>query len=86
MFINVAAEAIPAIMIIFLLPSDEICFTWIFEQSTLVDAKIVVSWILFVVDFMDVAAAASVVITVVAIVAIDLLGICVAGTNLVIGS
>ena len=86
MFINVAAEAIPAIMIIFLLPSDEICFIWIFEQSTLVDAKIVVLWISFVIEFVDVAAAAFVVITVVAIVATDVLGIRVVGTNLVIGS
>ena len=106
MFINVAAEATTAIMIIFLLSSDEVSIIWIFEQSNLVDAKILVLWILFLVDFVDVSRATSGVnfigilfvvdvdvaavvlgfITVVAIVVIDVFGVCVAGTNLVIGS
>lgn len=106
MFINVAAEATTAIMIIFLLSADEVSFIWIFEQSNLVDAKILVLWILFLVDFLDVSRATSGVnfigilfavdvdvaavvlgfITVVAIVVIDVFGVCVAGTNLVIGS
>ena len=71
MFINVAAEATTAIMIIFMLSFDEVSFIWIFEQSNLVDAKILVLWILFLVDFIDVSRGTSV---------------CVAGTNLVIGS
>ena len=54
MFTNVAAEAITAIMTMFLLSSDEICFIWIFEQSTLVDAKVDA-----IVDFVDVSRATS---------------------------
>ena len=86
MFIDVAAKAITAVMIMLLLSSDDICFIWIFEQSTLVDAKVVVLWILFVADFVDVAAAVFVVTIVVAIVVMDAFGVFVACANLVIGS
>ena len=54
MFTNVAAEAITAIMTMFLLSSDEICFIWIFEQSTVVDAKVDA-----IVNFVDVSRATS---------------------------
>ena len=41
MFINVTAEAITAITITFLFPSDEFCFILIFEQSAFVVTTVV---------------------------------------------
>ena len=75
MFINVADEAITAIIITFLLSSDEICFTWIFEQSA------------FVVSLFGVATTNFVTIVVFsAVVVTDVLGARVVDTNLEIGS
>ena len=71
MFINVATEAITAIMITFLLSFDEFCFISLFEQSDFFVLNIVVVLALFVV---------------VAIVMIVVVGLCVVGANLVIGS
>ena len=89
MFINVAAEAITAIMMTFLLFSEEFCFIWIFEQPA-VGLKIVFTPVLFVVVFIYVGGAglvaAVVAVVVVFIVVADVLVGFVAATNLVIGS
>ena len=90
MFINVAAEAITAIMMTSLLFSDEFFFIWIFEQPTVVGLKIAFDPVLFVVIFIYVAGtgfvAAVVVVVIVFIVAADVLVGFVAATNPVIGS
>lgn len=77
MFINVAAEAITAITITFLLSSDEFCFIWIFEQSAFVVLKVVFVPAFFIVSLFGVASV--VFIT-------DVLGGRVVDTNLRIGS
>ena len=73
MFINVAAEAITAITIMFLLSSDEFCFIWIFEQSAFVVIKVVFVTAFFLV-FVSV------------VVVTDVLGGLVVDLNLGIGS
>ena len=75
MFINVADEAITAITITFLLSFDEICFTWIFEQSAFVVIKVV---------FVIIVVVAVVVVS--AVVVTDVVGARVVDTNLEIGS
>ena len=89
MFINVATEAITAIMITLLLSFDKFCFISIFEQSDFFVLKNGFVLVLFTVAFIDVAGTDFdfvVVVAVVAIVIVDVLGVCVAGANLVIGS
>ena len=88
-FINVATEAITAIMITLLLSFDKFCFISIFEQSDFFVLKNGFVLVLFTVAFIDVAGTDFdfvVVVAVVAIVIVDVLGVCVAGANLVIGS
>ena len=79
MFINVADEAITAIIITFLLSSDEICFTWIFEQSAFVVSLFGVATINFVIIVVVVVVFSAVVVT-------DVLGARIVDTNLEIGS
>lgn len=89
MFINVATEAITAIMITFLLSFDEFCFISLFEQSDFFVLNIVFVLALFAVASIDVAGTDFddvVVVVVVAIVMIVVVGLCVVGANLVIGS
>ena len=89
MFINVAVEATAAVMMTFLLFSDEFCFIWIFEQPAAVGLKIVFTSVLFVLFFIYVCGtelvAPTVAVVVVFIVVVDVL-VLVAAANPVIGS
>ena len=89
-FINVAAEAITAIMMTSLLFSDEFCFIWIFEQPAVFGFKIVFTPVLFVVAFIYFGGAgfvaAVVAVVVVFIVVVNVLVGFVAATKPVIGS
>lgn len=86
-FNNVAAEAMTAIMMTFLLSSDEFCFLWIFEQSAFAGIKIMFVLDLFVVAFLYVGGTGfATTVIVVFIVVVDMLGIAVVVTNLVTGS
>ena len=82
MLVNVAAEAITAVRITFLLSSDTFCFILIIEQFAFVVLKIVFALALFAVVFVIVA----VVVVLAFIFIVDVLGVCVIGANLVIGS
>ena len=91
MLVNVAADAITAVTIMFLLSSDTFCFILIFEQSAFVVLKIAFVLALFAVVFVNVAGTnfdvvVAVVVVLVFIFIIDVLGVCVVGANLVIGS
>ena len=91
MLVNVAAEAITAVRITFLLSSDTFCFILIIEQFAFVVLKIVFALALFAVVFVNVAATnfdvvVAVVVVLVFIFIVDVLGVCVIGANLVIGS
>ena len=86
MFINVATEAITAIMITLLLSFDEFCFISLFEQSDFFVLNIVFVLDLFAVASIDVAGTDFDAVVVVAIVIVVVVGICVVGANLVIGS
>ena len=89
MFINVATEAITAVTITLLLSFDKFCLISIFEQYSFFVLKIVFVLDLFATTFVGVASMdfdAVVVVVIVVIVIVDVLGVCVAGANLVIGS
>lgn len=86
MFINVATEAITAIMITLLLSFDEFFFISLFEQSDFFVLNIVFVLDLFAVASIDVAGMDFDAVVVVAIVIVVVVGICVVGANLVIGS
>ena len=84
MFMNVATEAITAVTTMLLLSFDKFCFISIFEQYSFFVLKIAFVLALFAITFVDVASTDFDVVVVIVIV--DVLGVCVAGANLVIGS
>ena len=89
MFINVAAEAITAIAITWLLSSEESCFIWIFEQSVFLVIKVVFVLSVFIFSVIGDFTVIFVVIFVAAVAVVlltDVLGVCVVGANLSIGS
>ena len=89
MFINVATETITAITITILLSFDEFCFILMIEQFSFFVLNIVFVLALFAVASIDVAGTdfdTVVVVAVVAIVIVDVFGICVVGANPVIES
>ena len=88
-FINVAAEAITAMTIRFLLSSDKFCFISMFEQTAFVVLKLGFVPDLFAVAFLDIGGTDidNFVVVVVVVIAIgSVLGVCVVAANVVIGS
>ena len=88
MFINVATEAITAVTITPLLFFDKFCFISMFEQYSFFVLKIVFVLALFAATFGDVASTDfdAVVVVIVPSFIVNVLGVCVAGANLVTGS
>ena len=86
MFINVATETITAITITLLLSFDEFCFILMIEQFSFFVLNIAFVLALFAIASIDVAGTDFDTVVVVAVVIVDVFGICVVGANPVIGS
>ena len=86
MFINVATETITAITITLLLSFDEFCFILMIEQFSFFVLNIALVLALFAIASIDVAGTDFDTVVVVAVVIVDVFGICVVGANPVIGS
>ena len=91
MLMKVTAKAVTAVTITLLLSSDIFCIILIFEQSSFVILEIAFVLATVAVFFINVATTnfdvvVTVVVVVVFIFIVDVLGVCVVGANLVIGS